>query len=513
MSRLLIHIKNFSYSPLFEDISLSVSKGECFALIGENGSGKTTLLRILAGKLLPEKVGFLPQEVLIKDDCTVREYLRDDLEKRMEEALHHPEGIAEWAALHEEYENRGGYSKPPLEKVLHGLKLQTALDQPMKSLSSGERVRSSLAKALLENPDLLLLDEPTNHLDSEMLAWLEEAIKNRAGGTIIVSHDRKFINKACNRLVEIKDRKLHAFGGNYDFYLAERNRRGQRELKKYEEQQERKKELKEKIKAMTFAKKKPTPPKDRNIMSYDKKGIEYEKSTQRILNALKSELEEIEKNALPHPKPKTITGLRFLEEPIHSEVAIEWENVSKKFGEKILFQGLSLRLKKGDRLIVKGANGSGKTTLLRCTLGLEKYEGTIKIAPSARISYLDQEANRMPMDQTPLEYFDLPEEELRRELHKSALGGEDLLRRPFREMSVGQRKRLLILKIVLERPNVLLLDEPTNHLDLLTLEALEKALLPFEGAILAVSHDETFISKIATEVLPERLFRGILPGN
>ena len=189
---------------------------------------------------------------------------------------------------------------------------------------------------------------------------------------------------------------------------------------------------------------------------------------------------------------------------VSHDVAIELEHVSKAFGEKRLFSGFTKMICKGDRIVLTGPNGAGKTTLLRCIAGLLPVDaGQIRYAPTAKIAYLDQEVELLPMEQTPLQYFEskfnLSEEELRRELHKTAIGGSELLSRPFFTLSVGQRKRLMLLSLILEKPNVLLLDEPTNHLDLLTLEAFETAILNFEGVVLAISHDSTFIEKIAIQ--------------
>lgn len=524
MSQLLIQLsdlfKSFDSYILFNGISLSISKGECFALIGENGAGKTTLLQFLAGQLLPDTgrvqrdphltVGFLPQEVILIDSTiTVRQYLEEGplvyLEKQMAHLLEQSDRLTEWADLHEEYERRGGYRRLPLEQVLQGLKIETTLDIPMRTLSSGQRVRIALAKALVEEPDLLLLDEPTNHLDQDMISWLKETLCHRAGATVIVSHDRKFLNETCNCLIEICKGTLSHYGGSYDFYLAEQERLLQKKIKAFEVQEEERAQLKIKIRSMTFAKAKAKPPSDRNVMAYDRRGEHHQKSVQRTLDTLKTRLAEIEAHLLPHPKPKYLTGLRFPSQPLTSAVVIELEEVDKAFGKKMLFANLCKTVCKGDRVILTGPNGCGKTTLLRCIMNLLPIDaGTIRMASTAKMAYLDQNIDMLPMSQTPLEYFEqrfqLSEEEMRRELHQAALEGSDLLKRPFATLSVGQRKRLMLLSLILEKPNVLLLDEPTNHLDFLTLEAFEKALLNFEGAILAVSHDITFIEKIATEV-------------
>lgn len=524
MSRLLIQFshlfKSFGPLALFEDISLSVNVGELFALIGENGAGKTTLLQLLFGSLSPDagevakaptlSIGYLPQEILLSHpSMVVRDYLEEGalslVESTMSACLEDPARLSEWAELHEKYEQMGGYRRIPVEQVMHGLKLdKSLLESPMSVLSSGQRIRAALAKALIENPDLLLLDEPTNHLDQEMLKWLEEVLRTRQGASVIVSHDRTFLNSVCNRLMEIKGGKLSSYGGSYDFYLEQQARALERQMKAYEAQEEERADIKQKIQATTFSKGKPTPPKDRNIMAYDRRGEKYQKSLQHKLDAMKARLEEIEANRLSHPKPKSIKGLTFAQVPLASFVAMELLAVTKAYGDKVLFSDLSKTICKGDRILVTGPNGCGKTTLLKALAGLVAVDdGGVKRAPTARIAFLDQEVNLLPMDQTPLQYFasrfNLSEEAVRRELHKAALGGTELLRRPFSTLSTGQRKRMMLLVLVLEKPNILLLDEPTNHLDFLTLEAFEKALLQFDGALVAVSHDATFIAKIATQ--------------
>jgi len=512
---------SFGQRPLFHDISLSISQGIVTGLIGENGAGKTTLLKVLNGSLLPDagkisrnpclRVGFLPQEISIASSgVTPRMFLEEgpltEIERQMTACLQDPDRLEEWAELHEKYEQFGGYQRIPLEEVLRGLKLDPSLlDVSMEMLSSGQKIRMALAQALMGLPEILLLDEPTNHLDTEMLDWLEGMLRNRKGATVIVSHDRRFLNRVCNRLIEIKNGSLSCYGGNYDFYLDEKKRSLQKAIKEYEEQQEEKKQLKQKIKQLTFSKRKAPPASDRNFMAYDRRGEHHQKSTRRNLEVLKARLSAIHSNPLPHPKPKTVKGLHFFPVPLASSIAIDLDKVALSYEGKKLFSNFSKSVGRGNRVIILGPNGSGKTSLMKCMAGLAPFHsGKMTYAPTARIAYLDQEVELLPMEENPFDYFEakfnLSNEGLRGELHKAGIGSSELLALPFSTLSIGQRKRLMLLSLILDRPNVLLLDEPTNHLDLTTLEAFEEALMDFEGALVAISHDQAFINKIGTQM-------------
>jgi ATPase subunit of ABC transporter with duplicated ATPase domains len=246
-------------------------------------------------------------------------------------------------------------------------------------------------------------------------------------------------------------------------------------------------------------------------MAYDRWGEHHQRSVKHRLDQMKERLEKIDADPAIHPRPKSITGIVFHDSSFSAPIAIEWEHLSKSFDEKIVFEDQTNALRSNERLVLTGPNGSGKTTLFKCLLKeLIPDAGTIRINPSVRIGYLDQDGEMLLLEQTPLEYFfrefGLNETLLRSELHKTGLDGPDLLHLPFKLMSSGQRKRLMILSLILTRPNVILLDEPTNHLDLLTLEALETALMNFSGAILAISHDATFIEKIATRQISIEAF-------
>ncbi|MBA2727814.1 MAG: ABC-F family ATP-binding cassette domain-containing protein [Parachlamydiaceae bacterium] len=527
MSRLLIlctHLcKNFGSQKVLEGLSLSINAGERFALIGENGCGKTTLIRLLAGLLLPDEgqlqrsknltIAYLPQELIdFNPNQTVRQFLLDTPLQKIEntlsalaDRLDDPEALALWANLQHEFEQKGGYTRTPIEKVLYPLKIEIALDKLMGSLSGGERMRVALAKTLLDKSDLLLLDEPTNHLDNDMIKWLQTKLSELKTAAIIISHDRKFLNGSCNKLLELSKKGLSAYGGSYDYYLNERENLLQRQLKDYERQKEEESILKDKIRELTFSRGSPKAAKDSNKLAYNLRGNGHQKSTQRALDNHKSKLQEIEKSPLQRPLEKTIRGLSFSSSPLTDHWALEFDHVSKAFGPRAVLDNFNGSLLAGERILIRGTNGCGKTTLLAIAAGhLILDSGKIRRHSSAKIGYLDQDVTLLPMDLTVTEYFgknfNLMPEDICKELHMAGLGDFDLIDRPFKSMSVGQRKRMMLLNLVLSKPNVLLLDEPTNHLDLKTLEALEKALMNFEGAILVVSHDQTFIEKVATQV-------------
>lgn len=527
MSRTLIQCnqlgKSFGERSLFEGVSFSIHRGERFALIGENGSGKTTLLGMLGGLVSFDEgeitrareltVGLFEQEVIVSDEeISVRDFILEgpltEMEnqlKALEPHLDDPNALTQWSGLHEMYEQRGGYQRPPLEEVIHQLKLDIDLDVLMKTLSPGQKSRVFLAKLLFSSPDLLLLDEPTNHLDQEMTVWLENLLQSYSGAIVVVSHDRKFLNGSCNRLIELHNGSITAYGGSYDYYLQEKQKKIEKEIKAYEKSQEEKAHLKEKIRSLSFSRKSGSSRSDSDKLSYNFRGEGAQKSLKRNLENLKARLREIEEHPLVHPRPKSITGMVFPSEAIHSKVAFELEDVSKSFGENKVIAHLSKVIYAGDRIVITGRNGSGKSTLLKLLGGrLRSDEGLIRVAEQAKIAYLDQEITELSFECTPEEYFGkefrLSQEELCRELFKAGLGGLELIKTPFGHLSVGQRKRMALLSLILVKPNILLLDEPTNHLDFATLEALEKSLRAFEGTLIAVSHDATFIEKMDVDV-------------
>lgn len=445
----LSHIsKSFGAKLVLEDISLTISEGDRFFLVGENGSGKTTLAKILSqdeepdsGQLEQRKnlqIAFLPQETNV---C--------------------------------------------------------------QELSRGQERRLILEALFLQEPELLILDEPTNHLDDDNIQWLEEALLRYRGACFIISHDRTFINNSATHIVELsgQSHKLAHFGGNYDFYLKERKNQLQIALKAYEEQKEEKKRLKAFIKEKTFSKPRIRTCKDKNKMSYDKRGERFVQSQSKIVRQAHQRLDEIEDNPLTHPLPKANIGWHFCPQELRCEAAITLEGICKSFDKQQLLDNVDLVISSRERLIITGANGSGKTTLLKIIMGeILADSGKRKIAPSVNVGYLEQNFDSLPQGSVHDilgRRFCLSTEEAAIELHKIGLAPYDA---QIENYSIGQKRRLQLLFLKIQRCNVLLLDEPTNHIDLLTLEELEEAFLSFAGAIIAVTHDKRFINRIGSKI-------------
>lgn len=445
----LSHIfKSFGAKVVLNDISLIISEGNRFFLVGENGSGKTTLAKIITGDEEPDagqveqrknlQIAFLPQET-----------------------------------------------------------------NAFQALSRGQERRRLIEELFLQEPELLILDEPTNHLDEANIQWLEEALIRYRGACFIISHDRTFINNVATHIVELSGQchKLAHFGGNYDFYLKKRNNQLQIALKAYEEQKEEKKRLKACIKEKTFSKSRIRTSKDKNKMAYDKRGERFLQSQSKIVRQAHQRLEEIEDNPLTHPIPKANSGWHFRPQELRCEAAITLEGICKGFEGQQLLNNIDLVISSRERLIITGANGSGKTTLLKIIMGeLQADSGKRRIAPSSNVGYLEQNFDSLPQGSVHdilQRRFCLSAEEAAIELHKIGLAPYDA---QIENYSIGQKRRLQLLFLKLQRCNVLLLDEPTNHIDLITLEELEEAFLSFAGAIVAATHDKRFINRIGSKI-------------
>ncbi len=538
MSYQLLKLSDVSkaYGPkeILQHVSLTISHGDRLAIIGENGVGKSTLARLITRIEFPDsgvietaealRIGYLPQEVEGSGkECTVGEFLVGrchSLRIRMEAleaGLANKEVseevqrrlLGEWERCHEELQAAGGYDSGHRCKIVLGGLGLSGMDcsMPMAKISGGERSKVAFARLLLESPDLLVLDEPTNHLDIKAVEWLESFLSGYRGAVLMITHDRTFLNRVCNRLAELSPtaHQLTLYTGNYDAFLEEKKRERERKLCEFVQWNEEKKALRQLIRAKSFAEAKPPPPKDGNTMAYDSRGEHFLRSKSRILRQAKGRLEELEAEKLTHPIPKAYRGIYFEPLELCSTVAIEAIGVSKSYEGRTLFTEVSFELQKKARIVLQGDNGCGKTTLMNVILGAVPLDGgRVKTAPSVKIGYLDQNLEMFPSEgtvgETLMGAFTISEGRVQEELHKTGLADAGLLRKTIGTLSLGQKKRLLLLYLMLSKCNVLFLDEPTNHLDLTILESLEAALKTFQGAVFAVSHDRRFIERVATDV-------------
>ena len=503
--------KSFGTDKVLKDVSLRVQNGERIGLVGVNGSGKTTLLRILSGELKADegiislargiKLGYMTQmfrprpgvsvleeaQSALEDLLGLEERLRT-LELRMGESDHQaelPAMLEEYARLTERYERGGGYEvNSRVQGVLGGLGFNLEQQaQEAATLSGGELTRLGLAKLLLQKPDLLLLDEPTNHLDMAMLSWLENYLREYTGAVILVSHDRYFLNAVCTGICELLFGETEQYAGNYNVYMKQRDERFAARNKAYQLQQ--KESMRQRAIIERF------------------RSFNREKSV-RAAESREKALERME--LLDRPEEEKQVAFRFEARRLLGDIALEAQNLSKSFGDRVIFEDLSLLIRGGDRVAIIGPNGVGKTTLLRCLIGLEPVDrGKVSFAARAQIGYYDQRQQDLHDQKDVLnEVWDefplLNQSQIRGALSLFLFRGDDVFT-PVGLLSGGERARVNLAKLMLRRDNFLVLDEPTNHLDADGREAFEQALEDYEGTILAVSHDRYFINRFADRIL------------
>jgi macrolide transport system ATP-binding/permease protein len=523
-----------TYGPVvvLDAISLHVSSGERVGLVGANGSGKSTLLRIITGELPPDdgrvgvgrgvEVGYLPQEQppdaagLTIDELILESVggLRS-LERRLrelEQTLTEARGpaldaaLAEYGDVSEQFERRGGYELDhQIDAVLAGLRLShLPRDRRIGTLSGGERSRVMLAALLLQSPDLLLLDEPTNHLDFASAAWLEGFLAGYRGAFVAVSHDRHFLNRAVTRIVEIDDHShgVSEYAGNYDAYRAAKEREHARMETAFREQQEEMKELRKIVKVGGRQVSHNRPPTDNDKFAHNFFGEQVDRAVSRNVRNAEERLKRLE--ATPAPKPPQMLRINPDLDPaaLRSDQAIVVEGITKRFGERTVLDDVSFVLGSRARVVIVGENGAGKSTLLDLIAGRGRPDaGSVRLAGGARLAYLDQDATALDRDRTLVESYldglDGQRDELVNGLFHYGLFRADDLGKRVGQLSLGQRRKLQLAKLMAERANLLLLDEPTNHLSLDLLEAFERALADFQGPLLAVSHDRWLIERLS----------------
>ena len=502
--------KQYGRQVLFVDASFQLNPGERVGLVGPNGAGKTTLFRMIVGEetadegevSVPKRlsIGYFRQDVeemagrSVLDEAIAGSGRAGELHHELETLqsamadparAHEMESIlARFGETQEEYDHRGGYAlESQAREVLHGLGFDDErIDGDVGALSGGWKMRVGMARVLLGRPDVLLMDEPTNHLDIESIIWLEGFLKTLPGALLMTSHDREFMNRTVSRIVEIDAGEITSYSGDYDFYERERTIRDTNREAAYARQQ-----------AMLA--------KEQRFI--DRFSAHAAKAAQ-VQSRVKS-LEKIEKIELP--KKRRVVRFDFRNPPRSGEDVATLDGVGKAYGRRVVHDGLALKIRRGERWCVMGKNGAGKTTLLRMVAGvLLPDAGTVRIGASVKLGYFAQQSlDLLDPDLTIWEQIqaDFPQESqgvLRNLLGAFQFSGDDVDKR-IRALSGGEKSRLVIARMLLDPPNFLVLDEPTNHLDLATKAMLVEALREFEGTMLFVSHDRSFLRGLSNRVL------------
>ena len=527
--------KSYDPTTVLDGVSLVLNDGDRVALVGANGSGKSTLLRILTGEVEPDggttrvatgvELGYLPQEPPDVGAQSLADLLAESVGglRTLERRLRELEGVmttatgpqldaatAEYGDVLERFERRGGYElEHRTEEVLAGLGLaHLPREQAFATLSGGEKTRVLLAGLLLRSPDVLLLDEPTNHLDGASTAWLEGYLGRYRGAFLVVSHDRRFLNAVATVIVELDEhtRTLATYPGNYDTYRAAKLAEQERIERDYERQQEEVKALRRAVKTTGRQVSHARPPTDGDKFAKNFFREQVDRAVSRNVRNAEERLRRIEDDPARKPARALRINPDFDPSTFRSEVAIGLEGVTVRLGGRTILDRVSLVVGPRDRVVVVGENGVGKSTLLNVIAGrLRPDAGTVRVASAARVGYLDQDGHDLDPRMTLLEAYrrDLPgnEEEIANGLFRHGFFRRDDLARPVGRLSLGQRRKLQVARLVAERANLLLLDEPTNHLSFDVLEALEEALRAFPGPLVAVSHDRWFIDRFGGRVL------------
>ena len=491
---------------LLEGLSFEVQEGECVAILGRNGCGKTTLFKILTGEMdyddgevyvNPHKrIGLISQIPKFPAGYTVENVLRSAFapltaaKRKMEQLeLAMAEGatddqLREYDRLCAVFQAGGGYEMDvDVDKICNGLGITAAQrEQLFDSLSGGEKTRVNLARLLLEKTDILLLDEPTNHLDLNSVEWLEGYINAFKGTVLTISHDRYFLDTVADRIIEIVDGHGEFYSGNYSFYIDEKQARFDLQLKQYEQEQAKLKQLGYTVERMKGW------------------GINNRTLYRRAMS-IQHRMERIKKTE----KPKTEKTMKatFGEKDFSGDVLFETKRMAKAFDERQLFSDVELLVEGGERIALLGDNGTGKTTFIKCLLGEEDFEGKIKFGPTVKSGYLPQTIHFAHPERTLYDTM-LYEKNCTPQTARDRLGaflfqGEDVFK-TVGNLSGGEQSRLRLCMLMDEKINFLILDEPTNHLDIASREWVEAAIEEFEGALLFVSHDRYFIEKFAERI-------------
>lgn len=511
----MISIENlrveFSAKPLFAGVSYVINVRDRIALVGKNGAGKSTMLKIIAGLQQPTggvvaipretTIGYLPQVMKITDERTVRQEAElafshiQDMQDEMErinrqlaertdyESEEYMALVEHFTQLDERFHMIGGLNyQAELERTLIGLGFrQTDFERPTSEFSGGWRMRIELAKILLQHPDVLLLDEPTNHLDIESIQWLEQFLQNHQGAVVMVSHDRAFINNVTNRTIEISCGQIYDYKVRYDEYVTLRAERREQQIRAYENQQKEIADTKAFIERFRYQATKANQVQSRI------------KALEKIVPI---EIDEVDNSRL---------RLRFTCSQRSGDFPIICDDVSKAYGDHVVFSNVNMQIRRGEKVAFVGRNGEGKTTLVKCIMGQIPFDGTLKIGHNVEIGYFAQ--NQAQLLDEEFTVFDTIDRVARGDIRLKIrdilgafmFGGEESEKK-VKVLSGGERTRLAMIKLLLEPVNLLILDEPTNHLDMRSKDVLKEAIRQFDGTVIIVSHDRDFLDGLVSRV-------------
>ncbi|MFY9362790.1 MAG: ABC-F family ATP-binding cassette domain-containing protein [Dysgonamonadaceae bacterium] len=511
----MISIENLSVEfggfTLLNDISFVLNKNDRTALVGKNGAGKSTLLKIIAGIQRPSQgrvsypkeisIGYLPQQMKLNDTLTVKEEaalafnhlqemqnelenLHIQLSRRTDYESEAYQHIIQRAADLQELLMISGINnfEAEIEKTLTGLGFSREdFDRPTKEFSGGWRMRIELAKILLQSPDVLLLDEPTNHLDIESIQWFENFLSTRAKAVILVSHDRAFLDAVTNRTIEIVRGKIYDYKASYSEYVELHQKRREQQLRAYENQQKQIQKTEEFIERFRY---KPT--KSNQVQS-------------RIKQLEKIEVIEVDEVDNSH------LNLKFPPAPRSGSYPVSLENVTKSYGDHVVFSNVNMTIHRGDKVAFVGKNGEGKSTLVKCIMNEIDFQGKLELGHNVKIGYFAQnQAQLLDENLTVFETVDqVATGDVRtkiRDILGAFMFGGEASEKKVKTLSGGERSRLAMIRLLLEPVNLLILDEPTNHLDMASKDVLKKAIGEFDGTAIIVSHDRYFLNELVTKI-------------
>lgn len=502
----------FNATPLFEDVSYVINKKDRIALVGKNGAGKSTMLKILAGLQHPTAgtvsiprectIGYLPQVMVLSDERTVMQEaelafehifeMQADIERMNQELADRTDYESEdyqklidrFTHENDRFLMMGGTNyQAEIERTLQGLGFsRTDFDRPTSEFSGGWRMRIELAKLLLRRPDVLLLDEPTNHLDIESIQWLENFLATRANAVVLVSHDRAFLNNVTTRTIEISCGRIYDYKVKYDEFVVLRKERREQQLRAYENQQKQIEDTEAFIERFRY---KAT------------KAVQVQSRIKQLEKIERIEVDEEDNSAL---------RLKFVCSSRSGNYPVICEDVTKAYGDHVVFHDVNLTINRGEKVAFVGKNGEGKSTLVKCIMGeISDYTGKLTLGHNVQIGYFAQ--NQAQLLDGELTVFDTIDRvavgDIRlkiRDILGAFMFGGEASDKKVKVLSGGERTRLAMIKLLLEPVNFLILDEPTNHLDMRSKDVLKEAIRDFDGTVIIVSHDRDFLDGLATKV-------------